>query len=93
MLTPFDAESVKLGAAVTVDSEVLVVRLPDVPVMVTVRLFPWWWPYCWRSASGCSNGRGIRTERRRHSAGQSGCRQGDAAVKAVLRRHRYRARA
>jgi hypothetical protein len=41
MLTPFDAESVKLGGAVTVsETAVEAVKLPDVPVTVTGTLFP-----------------------------------------------------
>jgi hypothetical protein len=41
MLTPFDAESVKLGAAVTVsETEVLALKLPDIPVIVTGMLLP-----------------------------------------------------
>jgi hypothetical protein len=41
MLTLFDAESVKLGAAVTVsDTAVEAVKLPDMPVIVTGMLFP-----------------------------------------------------
>src|SRR5580704_13928706 len=41
MLTSFDAESVKLGAAVTVsETDVLAVKLPEVPVIVTGTLFP-----------------------------------------------------
>lgn len=41
MLTLFDAESVKLGPAVTVrETGVLALKLPDVPVTVTRTLFP-----------------------------------------------------
>ena len=41
MLTLFDAESVKLGPAVTVrETGALALKLPDVPVTVTRTLFP-----------------------------------------------------
>ena len=41
MLTAFDAESVYVGPAVTVsETGVALLKLPDVPVTVTVTLFP-----------------------------------------------------